>query len=289
MSPKVPTKHVALIAAAFAIAAVFAAVQQPSAAQAPSIASQPVAAQGGRGGRGGPPPTGRPGAPVDLTGVWVSVVTEDWQWRMRTAPKGDTTSVPLNPAGVAAANAWDPSKDGLCDAYGVAGIMRMPTRLKISWQDDTTLKIETDAGQQTRLLHFQAPAAPGAATAATNAGPRTLQGYSVAEWQRSVGFDAFGIGLTPERGSAPQRWGSMKVVTTNQLPGWLRRNGVPYSDKASITEYFARFSHPEAGDWFVVTTIVEDPTYLFNSFITSSNFKKEPNDSKWDPKPCRTS
>jgi hypothetical protein len=207
---------------------------------------------------------------------------------MRTPAKGDTTSIPLNPAGVAAANTWDPSKDGQCEAYGVGGIMRMPTRLRISWQDDTTLKIETDAGQQTRLLNFPTPPAPGVTTA-TNAGPRTLQGQSVAEWQRSVGFDAFGVGLSPERGSAPQRWGSLKVVTTNMLPGWLRRNGVPYSDKATVTEYFSRFSHKEAGDWFVVTTVVEDPTYLAASFITSSNFKKEPNDSKWDPKPCRAS
>jgi hypothetical protein len=207
---------------------------------------------------------------------------------MRTPAKGDTTSVPLNAAGVAAANAWNPAKDGQCEAYGVGGIMRMPTRLRISWQDETTLKIETDAGQQTRLLHFQPALPPGAAPPATNPGARTLQGYSVAEWQRSVGFDAFGFGVTPERGSAPQRWGSLKVVTTNMLPAWLRRNGVPYSDKASITEYFARFSHPDAGDWFVVTTIVDDPTYLLGSFITSSNFKKEPDDSKWDPRPCRT-
>jgi hypothetical protein len=278
-------KPVALIAVGFAIKAILVIAQQPR-AQASSIASQP---QGGRGGRGAPPPPpGRPGAPVDLTGVWVSVVTEDWQWRMRTPAKGDTTSIPLNPAGMAAANAWDPSKDGQCEAYGVGGIMRMPTRLRISWQDDTTLKIETDAGQQTRLLNFPTPPAPGVTTA-TNAGPRTLQGQSVAEWQRSVGFDAFGVGLSPERGSAPQRWGSLKVVTTNMLPGWLRRNGVPYSDKATVTEYFSRFSHKEAGDWFVVTTVVEDPTYLAASFITSSNFKKEPNDSKWDPKPCRAS
>lgn len=285
MSSKVLMKPVALIAVGFAITAILVIAQQPR-AQASSIASQP---QGGRGGRGAPPPPpGRPGAPVDLTGVWVSVVTEDWQWRMRTPAKGDTTSIPLNPAGMAAANAWDPSKDGQCEAYGVGGIMRMPTRLRISWQDDTTLKIETDAGQQTRLLNFPTPPAPGVTTA-TNAGPRTLQGQSVAEWQRSVGFDAFGVGLSPERGSAPQRWGSLKVVTTNMLPGWLRRNGVPYSDKATVTEYFSRFSHKEAGDWFVVTTVVEDPTYLAASFITSSNFKKEPNDSKWDPKPCRAS
>ncbi len=264
------------------------------------MASQPAGQRGGRGGPGGPP-TGRIGAPVDLTGVWVSVVTEDWESRMRTPPKGDVGTgvglppgfgpIPLNPAGVAATNAWDPSKDGRCEAYGVGGIMRMPGRLKISWPDDLTVKIETDAGLQTRLLHFLPPAGPTGPgpAAAPDKGSATLQGYSVAEWQRGVGFDAFGLGLSPERGAGPPRWGSLKVVTTNMLPGWLRRNGVPYSDKSTITEYFARFTHPEAGDWFVVTTVVEDPTYLTGTFITSSNFKKEANDSKWDPKPCRAS
>jgi hypothetical protein len=220
----------------------------------------------------------------------VSVVTEDWQWRMRTPPKGDATSVPLNAQGRKVMDAWDPSKDGLCEAYGVGGLMRMPGRLRISWQDDNTLKIESDAGQQTRLLRFAAPGAPGpAASAATAPAPaaRTLQGTSVATWQRSAGgFDAF---LERGAGAAPQRWGSLKVVTTNMLPGWLRRNGVPYSENAVVTEYFTRFDHPDAGSWFVVTTVVEDPAYLTAPFTTSSNFKKEPNDAKWSPTPCRTS
>ena len=239
-------------------------------------------------GRGAPvpAPTGRAGAPVDLTGTWVSVVTEDWQWRMLTPRPGDTTSVPLNVQGLQVAKSWDPAKDGMCEAYGVGGLMRMPGRLRISWQDDLTLKIESDAGQQTRLLRFAAPGAPSISTAIAGA-PKTLQGTSVAEWQRSGGAqDAF-----LERGVAgggAQRWGSLKVTTANMLPGWLRRNGVPYSENATITEYFTRFTHPEAGDWFVVTTTVEDPTYLTQPFITSSNFKKEPNDSKWSPVPCRS-
>jgi hypothetical protein len=241
---------------------------------------------GGRGrgrGLGGPPaPPGRAGAPVDLTGTWVSVVTEDWQWRMVTPKKGDVSSVPLNPAGIAAANAWDPSQDGKCEAYGVGGIMRMPTRLKISWQDDLTLKIETDAGQQTRLLHF----APQGTNIATAPGPRSLQGYSVAEWERSAAtFDAFMGGVsTPGSNS----WGTLKVTTTNMLPAWLRRNGVPYSQNTTVSETFMRITHPEAGDWFVVRTVVEDPTYLRGTYITSSNFKKEPNDSKWSPTACKS-
>ncbi|HLG58429.1 MAG TPA: hypothetical protein VI485_24000 [Vicinamibacterales bacterium] len=248
----------------------------------------PPAVQGGgggrgRGGRGGPVPTGRLGAPVDLTGTWVAVVTEDWQWRMRTAPKGDTTSVPLNPEGTRVANTWEPTMDGRCEAYGIGGVMRMPLRVKISWQDDLTLKIETDAGQQTRLLRF---AAPGAAASPVSApAGRTLQGTSVAEWQRSGGaFDAF---LERGAGAPPPRWGALKVTTTNVLPGWLRRNGVPYSQNATITEYFTRVTNPDAGDWFVVTTTVDDPTYLGQPFTTSSNFKKEANDSKWNPAPCK--
>jgi len=232
---------------------------------------------------GGPPPTPRASAPIDLTGVWVSIVNEDWRWRMITAPRGDFPGLPLSPAGRAIAMAWDPKTDGSCQAFGAAAVMRMPTRVRISWADDATLKIETDNGQQTRLLHF---AAAGSNIAA--AGPRTLQGYSVAEWQRGGGQqDAFlgrGVGA-----GAGTRWGGLKVVTTNTLGGWLRSNGVPYGQGATVTEQFTRFTHPVAGDWFVVTTVVEDPQYLTQPFITSSNFKKESNDSKFKPAPCKAS
>ncbi|HKE85332.1 MAG TPA: hypothetical protein VKB50_16330 [Vicinamibacterales bacterium] len=266
------------------------AAQRASQASTPE-GQTPPAVPGGGGGRGrgrggpvGPPPPARQGAPVDLTGNWVSVVTEDWQWRMRTAAKGDTTSVPLNAEGMRVANTWDPSMDGRCEAYGVGGLMRMPGRLKISWQDDNTLKMESDAGQQTRLLRF----GPAASIAQGGTPPaRTLQGTSVAEWVRGAGaFDAF---LERGAGAGSPRWGELKVTTTNILPGWLRRNGVPYSQNASITEYFIRFTNPTAGDWFVVTTVVDDPTYLAQQFVTSSNWKKEPNDSKWNPTPCKSS
>lgn len=281
MSVRAP-KSVATLTAASLAFAFLIGVQPQVAAQG----RQGGGGRGGRGGRGGPAalPPGRAAAPVDLTGTWVSLVTEDWQWRMVTPPKGDYAAVPLNQAGIAAANAWDPSQDGRCEAFGVGGIMRMPTRLKISWQDDLTLKMETDAGEQTRLLHF----APQGGNLATAPAARTLQGYSVAEWQRGGGtIDAFmerGVG---DGGGQP--WGSLKVTTTNMLPGWLRRNGVPYSQSATITEYYTRITNREAGDYFVVTTIVDDPQYLQRQFITSSNFKKEANDAKWSPTPCKAS
>src|SRR5690349_5596224 len=122
-------------------------------------------------------------APLDLTGYWVSLITEDWRFRMITPPKGDFEGVPLNGAGRMLANAWDPAKDEAageqCKSYGAAALMRVPGRFHITWQDDNTLKIEADAGTQTRLLHF------GAASASP--GPASLQGYSSAEWVFALG------------------------------------------------------------------------------------------------------
>jgi hypothetical protein len=195
---------------------------------------------------------------------------------MITAPRGDFPGVPLNPAGLAAAMAWDPATDGSCKAFGAAGLMRMPTRVRISWADDATLKIETDNGQQTRLLHF----GPHRAAAAT------LQGDSTAEWQRTLPpGNPFGINIGG--GGPPLPGGSLKVVTTRLSGGWLRRNGVPYSARAIVTEYFDRFPVTDGSEWFSVTTQVVDPDYLLGRFVTSSHFRREPDDSKWAPKPCK--
>ena len=227
---------------------------------------------------GGPPPTARASAPIDLTGLWVSIVNEDWRWRMITAPRGDFPGLPLSPAGRAIAMAWDPKTDGSCKAFGAAAVMRMPTRVRISWADDVTLKIETDNGQQTRLLHFGAGRPPGAPS---------LQGDSAAYWQRTLPpNNPFGINFPG--GPPPPPGGSLRVVTTNLSGGWLRRNGVPYSAKTTVTEFFDRFPVSDGSEWFVVTTQVVDPEYLLGRLVTSSHFRREPDASKWAPKPCRT-
>lgn len=208
---------------------------------------------------------------MDLTGDWVSVVFEDWRFRMVTPPKGDYGAVPINAEGRKVADAWDPMKDAAsgnaCRWFGAGGIMRVPTRLRISWQDDSTLKIETDAGQQVRQFRFGAGPAP--------AGEPTWQGHSVANWEMVSG------------GEGP-RWGTLRVVTRGMRPGYLRRNGVPYSANAVITEYFDRHALPGGREWFTVTTIVNDPTYLTQEFITSTDFKKESDGSKWNPTSCET-
>ena len=251
------------------------------------------------------PRTPRTAAPIDLTGNWVAVITEDWRWRMLTPPKGDYASVPLTDEGRRVADSWNLAKDeaaGLaCKPYGVGNIMRMPGRMRITWQDDNTLKVEFDAGTQTRLLHFDRKPEKLPAP--------SWQGYSAAEWQvagQTMTLDRNGIpqfGPNPGGGGgggragrgggrggpggAP-RGGSLFVTTTNFRDGYLRKNGVPYSANANITEYFDRVGPEPNGDVILlVRTVVEDPKYLQLPFITSTHFKLEKDGSKWNPSPCK--
>ena len=249
--------------------------------------AQDVRAQRRGGEPAGPPPTARAAAPIDLTGTWVSIISEDWRWRMVTPAKGDYASVPITAEGMKVADTWDPAKDTTageqCRSYGAAGLMRVPGRAKISWADDTTLKIEYDAGTQTRLLHFGSPKPP--------TGPLTWQGFSVAEWEgprrggRGRAGEGDGRGAAAGAPVAPT-FGSLKVVTTKMRPGYLRKNGIPYSADAVMTEYWDMHKEPSGTQWLVITTSIEDPKYLQRSWITSPNFKKEPDASKWEPTPC---
>jgi hypothetical protein len=233
-----------------------------------------------RGGRdGGPPATARAAAPKDLTGYWVAVVTEHWHLRMEMPPKGDFSMLPVNAEARRVAGMWDPAQDqasgNACRAYGAATIMRVPGRLHITWADDTTLKIDTDSGTQTRLLHFGAAPAPASATG-TQA---EWQGYSAAAW---AGVAAGRGGRTP--GPA----GNLSVTTTRMRPGYLRKNGVPYSENTVLQEYFDTFTEPNGDSWLVVTSIITDPQYLTGPYATTNHFKKVPdNASGWDPTPCR--
>jgi hypothetical protein len=248
--------------------------------------SQPGAAQFGP--RTPPPANAQVGAPVDLTGQWVSIVTEDWRWRMITPPKGDYASVPLTPAGTALADKWDLNADNAagqqCKAYGVGGLVRIPSRIRLSWADPNTLKFESDAGQQTRLFHFISTE-PGnvlPALSVAEPGAATLQGYSKAQWFKQV--QSRGLGF----GGAAGKGGAMRAITRNMTAGYLRKNGVPYSADAVVTEQYNVFKHDNGDTWLTVTTIVDDPQNLRQPFITSTQFKKEADRSKWSAAPCRT-
>ena len=272
---------VAFVVATLLLTTIEFAASQGAAAPAPP---QNPPAQGGRGGgRGappGPPPTAQAQAPIDLTGYWVSIVTEDWRWRMLTPPKGDYASVPLNAEGQRVAGLWDLDKDkadgNSCRAFGAAGLLRLPLRIHITWQDANTLKLETDSGQQTRLFMF----APSSGAA----GDRSWQGRSVARWYKQP--QSAGLGFGGGRGGT-LAGGNLRVTTTSMRAGYLRKNGVPYSEDAVLTEYFNRHDEPNGDRWITVTRVVEDPKYLTMPFITSESFKKEADASKWHPTPCQ--
>src|SRR6185295_663164 len=142
------------------------------------------------------PSAARESAPIDLTGYWVSYVTENWRYRMVTPAKGEYRRIPASPAALPIINAWDPAADdkagNQCKSYGAAAIMNVPARLHITWQDANTLRIDVDAGTQTRRFRFSSPAAAPA--------PPTWQGESSAQWASTTGT---------EGGS------SLRVVTSN--------------------------------------------------------------------------
>ena len=250
-------------------------------AQAPAAGGQRGAPAGGGGrgaapggqGRGAPAggpaaPGARGAAPVDLTGYWVSLVTEDWIERMSpdSPPSGTGGRGGRGGGGGAAAAAANPDP---CRVYGAGGSMRVPGRLNITWADDNTLKIEMDAGTQTRLLRFNAPAPANA--------EKTLQGYSVATWDAGGG----GRGGRGGGAAAGPRWASLRVVTTNMKSGYLLSSRSAYSENAVLTEHFTR--HTDFGvDYLTVTAAVEDG----QTRIVSSTFKKEPNGSKFSPTGC---
>ena len=236
-----------------------------------TLAAASAAFAQGRGGRGGaaaPPQTPKAAASIDLTGYWVSVVTEDWRYRMVTPTRGDYQGVPLTPEARKVADAWDPAKEEasgeLCKSYGAPAILRVPGRLHITWQDDQTLKMDTDAGKQTRIFHFGNWKPAAGAT-------HTIQGDSIATWEGG------GRGATDA---------TLKVETTNLKAGFLRKNGVPYSDNATLTEYYELIAQPDGSPLLVVTIVTTDPMYLRQPFVISSQFKKEATDAKWKPGEC---
>ena len=255
MRPTCPTRALSVVSVVLALLL----AQSEAAAQNP-------------GGRGGAQVTAKAGAPFDISGYWVSVITQNWRLRMVVPPKGDYMGIAMTPASKEIADAWDPAKDeaagNQCKGYGAGTIMTNPERLHITWPDDNNLQMEIDAGTQTRAFHF-GNWKPDPAT------KPSWQGESVAVWQ-SRERDA--------RRDPKARY--LQVTTRNMLPGYLRKNGVPYSENATVIEDFDFFQEPTGEQWMIVTTELRDPKYLDRPYILSAQFRKEPDGSKWEPTSC---
>ncbi len=214
----------------------------------------------------------RTSAPIDMSGYWVSVVTEDWRYRMVTPPKGNYLGIPLTGEGRRAADAWDPAKDeaagAQCKGFGAGGIMRVPGRFHITWPNDTTMQIEADSGMQTRSFHFG-----GTPPADTEA---SWQGYSVAEWENA----------TTARGAA--RTGDLKVVTTHMLPGYVRRTWRPVRSQRGVDRILRSCERSKrrrvAGG---ADRGQKDPQYFSMPFRNHDSLQEDgPDATGWDPQPC---
>jgi hypothetical protein len=132
--------------------------------------------------------------------------------------------------------------------------------------------MDTDEGMQSRFFHFDGSKWKG--------GAPQWQGDSVAVWEKQTEIrGSFG-------GTFPWKRGNLAVVTKHMRAGYLRTNGVPYSENAVLTEYYDRFDR-NGQAYLIVTSTVEDPLYLRERFITSGQFRREPDASKWNPAPCR--
>ncbi len=269
----------------------------------------------GRGG--GPPPTAKASAPIDLTGYWSAVVTEDWHVRMLTPSKGDFGSgiagtienpgvgfvgagpnpaaqgnIPYTAAAAQVAMKWDPAKDeaegNACKAYGAPGLMRLATHLHITWQDDNTLKVDADYGTQTRLFHFAPPATQGR----LDYGNATFLPVRPSKLEPPAGVEpsvqGYSIAQWTIMGGSGnfERGGNLKVATSRLRPGYYWKNGMPYTGNAAVTEYFRTMELPDRSQWIRYTQVVDDPEYLTQPWIVNYAFKKLPDGSKWSPTPC---
>jgi hypothetical protein len=238
-----------------------------------------------RGAPAAPLPQGRAGAPIDITGNWVSLITDDWVYRMITPKKGDYSYVPLNAEGRRVADTWDPERDKAageeCKSYAAPAIMRLPSRVQISWQDDNTLKLDIDNGMQTRLFHFDQREPQGA---------RSWQGWSYARWELSGSTDRQMVFADAKTSLGDvKRQGALHVDTTNLRAGYLRKNGVPFSENAFMSEYYNLIVEEDGNQYLVIQTYVEDPKYLNTHFVRTLQFKREPDASKRAPVACSAS
>lgn len=244
---------------------------------------------------GGMPPGGMPGAfgaaktpakaqaPFDPSGYWVALVTQDWRYRMVVPGPGQYSGIPISLAGKQFADSWK-AADAIaagkaCTAYGAPALMMAPTRLHITWQDDNTLRVETDAGQQTRLLHFND----------TPPGAPSLQGTSKAQWLTPpavMSFGGGGPGSAPPGAPPAPKYGVLRVSTNNLLAGLLRKNGAPYSDKTTLQEDWMLNALPGGGDYLTISAVIKDPVYLRGDYYVAPVFVRESDASKWQPAPC---
>src|SRR5262245_9235114 len=184
----------------------------------------------------------------DLSGEWTALYHEDQPHRIPGPELGDYTGLPINDAGRLKADSWDASILSLREhqakphpsTYSLRGPANIRIRKEVDpvTQDLVAYEIFGTFGQATRMIWMDGRPHPG------ERAPHTWAGFSNGKWEGNM----------------------LTVFSTHFKVGWLQRNGVAHSDRATMTEHFIRH-----GDTLTVISIVDDPIYLEEPFIRSSN------------------
>lgn len=192
-------------------------------------------------------------AHVDLAGGWGQRFHEDLPERGAGPDIGDYVGLPINDAARRRADSWDAGKwtmlERQCEPHPPDYGPRGPASLRIS---STVDPVSQDVISWHTTLMWMLPQRTiymdGRARPSSYA-QHTWQGFSTGEWEGDM----------------------LKVTTTHLKEGWLRRNGVPRSEKATLIEYFIRH-----GEYLTLVTVVKDPVYLTEAFVRTSNWVADP-------------
>jgi hypothetical protein len=201
-------------------------------------------------------------AQMDLVGEWAPQFHEDQPERLGGPAVGDYAGLPINDAASMMADTWSADilavPEHQCKPHPADYSPRGPANLRIWKEVDTAtqqvIALRTHISWQApeRAIWMDGRPHPD------EFAPHTWQGFSTGTWEGPI----------------------LKVVTTHLKKGWIRRNGVPRSDKAELTEYFYRH-----GDYLTWTVIINDPVYLTEPMIRTSDFRIAPTQNI-GPYPC---
>jgi hypothetical protein len=192
-------------------------------------------------------------AHVDLAGMWGQRFHEDLPERGAGPEIGDYAGLPINDAARMRADTWDAAKwtvpERQCEPHPADYAPRGPANLRIGSavdpisQDVIAWHLTIMWGLTHRTIWMDGRPRPSARA------QHSWQGFSNGEWEGDM----------------------LKVTTTHLKEGWLRRNGVPRSEQATLIEYFIRHE-----DYLTVVSVVDDPVYLTEPFVRTSNWVVDP-------------
>jgi len=201
---------------------------------------------------------------VDLSGVWAPIMHEDATERAAGPEVGDYLGLPINAALRLRADSWDASLLTLPEhqckphpsMYGFRGVgnLRIWSDVDDATQNIIKLNTQIQWMEQKREIWMDGRAHPA------EYAPHTWQGFSTGEY----------------------RQGQLIVRTTHLKAGWIRRNGLVLSDKATFEDRFLRH-----GDVITHVYLIQDPYYLTEPVIKTNGFRLT-NQTALQPYPCES-